>query len=111
MNATSKDSKFCIQQNSDGLLRLDQCHAYYYQVQTQIFVTDVKYCDFCVCTFNGDDTGIHIECIFRDEKFWNDCVDKAQIFFRTCILPELLGKWYTRPRCDIQELQTDQLPG
>ena len=103
-NAASKDRKFCIQQNSDGLLGLDWCHAYYYQVQTQIFVTDVKYCDFCVCTFNRDATGIHIERIFRDEKFWSNCVDKAQIFFKTCILPELLGRWCTRPSCDIQEL-------
>ena len=25
-------------------------------------------------TFNEDETGIHIERIFKDDKFWNDCV-------------------------------------
>ena len=56
--AASKDSKFCLQLNSDGLLHLQ---AY---VQTQTFVSEVKYCDLCVCTFNGDDYGIHTEHIF-----------------------------------------------
>ena len=76
-NKLSKDSKFCLQVNPEGSLRLDPTHAY----QTQLFVSDVQYCDFCVCTFNGDKTGIHIERIFKDEQFWNDFVIKAQTFF------------------------------
>jgi len=50
-----KDSKFCFQSSSDGSLHLNHRHAYYYQVQTQLFVSDidVEYCDFCVCTFSG----------------------------------------------------------
>ena len=39
----------CLLQNEDGL-ELDRTHAYYYQVQTQIFIAKVDYCDFCVCT-------------------------------------------------------------
>ena len=100
--AASKDRKFCLQPSSDGSLRLDRSHAYYYQVQTQLFVSDVEYCDFCVCTFSGDETGVHIERISKDIDLWNDCVIKAQTFFKTCILPELLGKWYTRPSRAVQ---------
>ena len=37
-----------------GELHLDQNHAYY-QVQTQLFLCDVQYADFCVCTFMADD--------------------------------------------------------
>ena len=35
----------------------------------------------------------------KDFQFWNDCTctKKAEKFFLTSILPELLGKWYTRP--------------
>ena len=29
--------------------------------------------------------------------FWDECVTKAKQFFMTCLLPEILGKWYTRP--------------
>lgn len=63
--AAFRDSRFFLQHNSNGSLHLDLNHAYYYQVQAQLFVTDVEYCDFCVCTM--------------------------------CVLPELLGKWYTQP--------------
>ena len=93
--AASKDKKFCLQPSSDGSLHLDRSHAYYYQVQMQLFVSDVEYCEFCVCTFSSDETGIHIKHISKDIDFWNDCIIKAQSFFKTCILPELLGKWYS----------------
>ena len=72
--AANRDSKFCLQPNDDGVFCLDHSHAYYYQVQTEIFVCEVQFCGFFVCTFNDDETGIHIERIFRDEKFWNDYV-------------------------------------
>jgi len=93
----AEDKNFCLEKDSNGLY-LKHAHAYYYQIQTQLFVSGVDYCDICVCTFSSDDKhDIHIEHIIKDEDFWTDCVSKAHQFFRTCILPELLGKWYTRP--------------
>ena len=57
----------------DGQISLDHCHVYYYQVQTQIFVCDVEYCDFCVCTFPGDEeSATYIERIYRNDKFGKD---------------------------------------
>ena len=96
--AITSDKNFCLTE-VDGQISLDHCHAYYYQVQTQIFVCNVDYCDFCVCTFSGDEEStIHIERVFRNNNFWKDhCVPKAEAFFKTCLLPELLGGWYTRP--------------
>ena len=68
----------------DGQISLDHCHAYYYQVQTQIFVCDIEYCNFCVCIFSGDEESTtHIERIYRNNKFWKDhCVPKAKAFLR-----------------------------
>ena len=75
------------------------------RIQTrQLFVLDVDYCDlcvcdFCVCTFTADkESDLYIERIVKNRKFWDDCILRAGLFFRTCILPELLGKWYTRAR-------------
>ena len=45
VNISDKNS--CLSE-VDGQISLDHCHAYYYQVQTQIFVCDVEYCDLCV---------------------------------------------------------------
>ena len=59
-SAFSKDSRFCLLAASDGALHLDHSHAYYYQVQTQLFVSDLDYCNFCVCTFADGETGLHI---------------------------------------------------
>ena len=75
------------------------CHtnASFYQVQTQIFICKVEYCDFCVCTFPETGPSLYTERIYPDSDFWHTCIDKATHFFRICILPEILGKWYTRP--------------
>ena len=98
-DAASRDSTFCLK-IVDGSLRLDNSHAYYYQIQTQLFVCDVGYCDFCVCTFVEDDEskGLHIERIYKNEAFWLECISKAEQFFKACLLPEILGKYYTRPK-------------
>ena len=54
--AATQDSQFCLK-TLDGKLHLDHNHAYYYQVQTQLF--DVQYADFCVCTFMSRHQRVH----------------------------------------------------
>ena len=101
--AATEDSGFCLK-IVDGQLRLDRTHTYYYQIQSQLFVCDVEYGDFCVCTFsmNEDEsqyleTGMHIERIYKDPDLWTECTTKSSQFFKTCLLPEIMGNWYTRP--------------
>ena len=43
IEASTHDAKFCIQRNVDGVLKLDHSHAYYYQVQTQLFVCNATF--------------------------------------------------------------------
>ena len=40
---------------------------------------------------------IHIERIFPDESFWSERIEQSSHFFKICILPEILGRWYSRP--------------
>ena len=40
--------------------------------------------------------GMHIERIFKDTSVWNECKVASEQFFKTCLLPELMGNWYTR---------------
>ncbi|KAJ4937914.1 hypothetical protein JOQ06_002543 [Pogonophryne albipinna] len=42
---------FCLV-NDGGTVKLDRRHAYYHQVQAQLHVVDVDYCDFVVWTKN-----------------------------------------------------------
>ena len=117
IQSAAMDKTFCLKKSGENLC-LDRSHAYYYQVQTQLFVCDVEYADFCVCTFlkdgnDYDDGGIHIERICKDFDFWEKCVEKARNFFTTCLLPEILGNWYTRPsfKNDSTNSLTDDTPG
>jgi len=41
------------------------------------------------------------ERIYPDEKFWNTEFPKAKLFFEKVVLPELLGKAFTRPNAEI----------
>ena len=97
IEVSTQDMKFCIQKNADGVLALEHSHAYYYQIQTQLFVCNADYCDFCVCTFSKDEEhDFHQERILKNAELWEDCVTKSKHFFKTSILPELTGKWYTK---------------
>lgn len=51
------------------------------------------YCDFIVWT-NED---MKMERIYPDEDFWLDCVSRVKALFENSILPELMGKWFSRP--------------
>ena len=93
MEDTADDPKFCLQKNSDGVLSLKTSHQYYYQVQTQLFVSGLPYCDFVV--FSGSNN-IFIQRIVPDNEFWEVANDHVRQFYISGILPELVGKWYTR---------------
>ena len=54
---------------------------------------DLKYIDFVVWT----EKGLFIERIFPDVDFWEQNVHEAKEFFVRGILPELIGRWYSRP--------------
>ena len=87
----------------NGSLQRD--HQYYYQVQTQMFVCDVAFADFVVCTFPNDTATINIEWICVDEDFLVESIVQAGQFYTVLTLPELLGKWYTRVTlCHLQLL-------
>ena len=58
----------------------------------QIAVCQVKYCDFVVWSKKDYIT----ERITFDIEFYESKMDKVQNFFVYGMLPEILGKWYTR---------------
>ena len=62
-------------------------------MQTQLFCTKANYCDFVVHT----EKGLHIEHIEADHQFMEENLDKANLFFQVAVLPELFGRWFSRP--------------
>ena len=90
--AARGNRSFCLQECNDGKFKLKHQHDYYYQCQLQIFVTGHSFCDFVVWT----EKELHIERLTLDETLITSALPTAKKFFKFCILPELLGKWYTR---------------
>ena len=67
-------------------------HQYYFQVQCQLAMSGAKYAHFVVWTPKETYT----ETIYPNKSFFDVNVSKAEKFFQLCVLPELLGKYYTK---------------
>lgn len=62
-------------------------------MQCQLFCAQRTYCDFVVWT----EKEVNIERIYPDNAFWLEHVQRVKHFFTVGILPELVGKFYSRP--------------
>ncbi|KAF3838848.1 hypothetical protein F7725_010616 [Dissostichus mawsoni] len=90
----TKDSRFCLTVPEGGVMSLKLDHSYMYQVQAQMCVAEVMFCDFVVWTPQE----LFKQRIMFDGAFFDVAHSKVVNFIRTGILPELLGKWFTVPR-------------
>ena len=61
-------------------------------VQLQIKICKVGYCDFVI--WRNDE--IVVLRITLDEEFLNEAIKRAITFYKYGVLPELVGKWYTK---------------
>lgn len=41
---------------------------------------------------------------------WNVRISKAEQFFKTCLLPEILGKYYTQPNSNLAQVTDNEQP-
>ena len=87
----------CLEKDSTGNFKLKKTHQYFYQCQQQIFTGGKLYCDFVVSAFDHDGRPKQVrQRISPAEDHWKVVVPKLTNFWRKCILPEVLGRWYTR---------------
>lgn len=90
--ANEHSSTFCLYQDEDGSLYLKKEHAYYYQIQMQMELSQVNYCDF-VLWREGE---MFHQRILLDEDFINETFQRAETFVKMALLPELVGKWFSK---------------
>ncbi|WAQ95781.1 ING2-like protein [Mya arenaria] len=90
--------KYCLTRNSQGIMLLDHKHPYYYQVQTQMGVTGIRATHFVIMT----EKAVHIELVPFDIDVWTEICEKAETLMKVAILPELVGKFYSKlPGCGL----------
>ena len=85
----------CLEKNSSGEFVLVYTHEYYYQVQQQLFTTKLNYSYFVVCGVNENQIKL-VSQILPDKDHWDRILPKLHKFWRICVLPEVLARWYTR---------------
>ena len=99
----SKKASSCLE-SVNQRLQLKRTHNYFYQVQQQLFtLPERRYSDFVVYSIDSEGNS-HIVCdrIYPDPLHSKTVMQKLEVFWKICILPEVLGRWYTR-RCDVGE--------
>lgn len=103
VNSCNTDANFCLMMK-DNVITLKTNHKYMSQVQAQMRIVGVQYCDFVVWS----PTGMFIQHIQFDEAFFSEAYSRVAQFIKTKLLPELLGKYYTVPRRDISSASKQQ---
>ncbi|XP_045163375.2 uncharacterized protein LOC123527777 [Mercenaria mercenaria] len=85
----AKDPDFCCVSNPvTGLCHLKTGHKYYYQVQGQMALTGMKWCDFVIWTLGG----MSVERIEFNEECWLGMLVKLKDFYQHAVLPELFSR-------------------
>ena len=73
-------------EETEGVFKLSKQHKYYYQIQGQMSILEVLYCDFVCWTPHC----VHLERIAYDIEFVNNMIPQLTCFFLGVILPEIL---------------------
>ncbi|XDV16378.1 hypothetical protein PO909_016123 [Leuciscus waleckii] len=84
---TSKDIQATCFTISDNKLVLRRSHPYYYQVQYQLGVTGLEWCDFVLWSVKGDPS---IERIYSDSNFIADIINSNYKLWSCVVMPELV---------------------
>lgn len=79
----------------DDFYELDKRHDLYYQIQLQINVAELKYCDVIIWSPKPNLRQLTLR-VYVDYDFWKINVEKAQKYHQVVVMPEILGKSYTR---------------
>jgi len=90
-DAILDNSSFFLEDDS-GRLVLKEDHMYYYQVQLQMKLCRVQYCDFVAWR---EDEIFH-QRIELNSHFIDSAVHDVEPFIKLAILPELVGKWFSK---------------
>ena len=89
--AVEQNKTFCLKKENNNI-KLSEKHQYYYQIQTQLHVSNRLFCDLFVWT----DKDYHIERIWPNKSMWSIIIEKCRLIFNVAILPELIGKFFSR---------------
>ena len=88
------DENYHIYLDSNGDMRLKHSSPWYFQIQCQLAVADVLYCDFVMYLegLAACKHKIHVERIMFDSEFWTRCLKDINSFYAQFVVPKLLSE-------------------
>ncbi|KAL7298198.1 hypothetical protein TKK_0009193 [Trichogramma kaykai] len=89
-----KNNKFPFFKKTCDGYELNKTHEYYYQVQFQMYCANHEYCDFILCS----NKKMIMHRITIDKDFLETQLLKSKSYYDNVIVPELIGKYYTREK-------------
>nr|XP_047146120.1 uncharacterized protein LOC105849547 [Hydra vulgaris] len=88
LNGWKEDKDFPVCENGD----LKTSHKYYTQIQGQMMILDVEFCDFFIWTPLESEGNYLLVKVYRDEKFINEIKQALHKYYFTYILPETVTR-------------------
>ena len=79
----------CLESTASGEIKLKSNHEYYYQVQAEMLVKHADAGYFCLRTASPINN-LHVEEIPFDPMLMEETIEKAKVFFKSVVVPELL---------------------
>ena len=79
--------KFFMCRGDDLILHLPETHPYYAQVQGEMAILNVEWCDFVVFS-NGS---VIVDRILADHDYWTKICNTLDEFYMQHVIPEILG--------------------
>ena len=89
INDVLKVKKFYLEK-ANGKSQLKRSHKYFYQIQGQLFCTQLKRVDFVV--YFGKNVPLYVEIVKFDENFWQQILPRIEYFFIRAIVPKLVTR-------------------
>ena len=90
MDDVLADKSFYLYKDHNGSIKLKKNHKYYYQIQGQMFCSNLRKIAFVV--WFGDEKPLHVEDIEFDLAFWNKTLPKLVYFYHFACLPEFFTR-------------------
>ena len=88
-NLCREKTTFCIKA-VDGKMSLLTNHSYYYQIQTQMYVTELPWCDFVVWS---DIEDIFVQHAYYNKPFMDEVILRVKSFYFNLYLPSVVSNF------------------
>ena len=105
IDLAKSDEMFCMEYNeSDNKYYLKRDHDYFYQIQLQMLLSKREACYFMVYGYKD----CLVEVIHIDYDFLIEKINIATKFYVFAILPELIGRWYSKCHIPLPEIKNKE---